>query len=185
MNLIIGIGNGGISTVNKLYATNKNNNIKFAIIDSDNETIKTSKVREKICVGYRLIKGQSCDLNTILGKACIFVHKRKVKNLLKDIDNMIIVTSLGGGIGSGGTVALLQIAKEQNIKTKVVCSTPFEFESKIRKSNAINAFSEIRKLTNDAIIAKIKAKKPQSVNNLFNSLDEVMTKLVLDELNKY
>ncbi|MBD5401765.1 hypothetical protein HDR58_03035, partial [bacterium] len=154
------------------------------IIDSDDVTLKSSKIYEKIRVGYQLAKGQSCDLNTILGKACIFVHKRKVKNLLKDIDNMIIVTSLGGGIGSGGTVALLQIAKEQNIKTKVVCSTPFEFESKIRKSNARNAFLEIRKLTCEAIMAKIKVTEPQSINQLFDSLDDVMMRLVLDELNR-
>lgn len=138
----------------------------------------------KIRVGYRLIEGESCGLNIILGKACIFVHKNKFKNLMANINHIIIVTSLGGGIGSGGTVALLQIAKEQNIKTKVVCSNPFEFESKIRKSNATKSFSEIKKLTGNAILAEIQVTEPQSVNQLFDSLDVVMMRLVLNELNR-
>lgn len=132
--LIFAIGQGGITSMNYLLTNiGPDKNTEFISLDSDMKTLKNTKTKHKIQIGRNLVRGCSCNSNSFLGRSCLYSNKRKFFNLLKGTKKIIILTTLGGGVSSGATSVLLELAKQFGTSTTVIFTIPQDFEGKIRK----------------------------------------------------
>lgn len=148
--LIFAIGQGGIASMNHLLSKIvQDENTKFISLDSDKETLKNAKTKHKILIGKTLVQGCSCDRNSFLGRACLYSNKRKVCNILKGSKRTIILTALGGGISSGTTIALLELANNLGLSSTVIYTMPQDFEGKTRKNNAEATLKAIKEFANE------------------------------------
>lgn len=183
--IVIGLGKGGISAMNYLYPKAQEDGTEFLSIDSDSETLKHSATPHKIKVGDKIVNGAGCYRNYSLGEACVHSNKRKISNFIKGSVDIIILVSLGGGIGSGGIVSLLKLISDQNIYTRVIYTMPFGFEGNIRNTNARKALKEIKKYAHKAIPVEICPDEKISLEELFLMFDKLMTRLAIRELHDF
>ena len=82
---------------------------------------------------------------------------------------------MGGGTGSGAAPVVAHIAKGLGILTVAIVTTPFSFEGRLRRQQAINAIEELRQcvdtliiIPNDKLLEAVDANLPVSKeeNNL-------------------
>ena len=90
--------------------------------------------------------------------------------VLKDTDTLYLVTGLGGGISTGGTVEIAKRAKELGIKTVCVVSKPFYFEGKSVLNRAKNGLKKLKEIA-DIVI-------PICNDNFSGTFEEVFKKLI-------
>ena len=173
--LIFAIGEGGIASMNHLLTRIvQDENTEFISLDSDKETLKKAKTKHKIQIGKTLVQGCSCYQNSFLGRACLYSNKRKVCNMLNGSSKIIILTTLGGGISSGATYALLEIAKNLGLSSSVIYTIPQDFEGKTRKNNTKETQKAIENLADKYFEVEYKPNTPISVNKLFLELNNRM-----------
>ena len=66
---------------------------------------------------------------------------------------MIFITAgMGGGTGSGAAPEVAKIAKSLGVLTVAIVTTPFAFEGRLRRQQAINAVEELRNVVDTLII---------------------------------
>ena len=83
---------------------------------------------------------------------------------------MVFITSgMGGGTGSGAAPVVAGIAKSMNILTVAIVTTPFSFEGRLRRQQAIEAIEELRKsvdtliiIPNDKLLETVDASLPMT-----------------------
>lgn len=183
--LIFAIGEGGIASMNYLLTKIvQDENTEFISLDSDKETLKNAKTKHKIQIGKTLVQGCSCDRNSFLGRACLYSNKRKICNLLKGSKRIIILTALGGGISSGATYALFELANNLGICSTVIYTMPQDFEGKTRKNNAEEIQKAIKNLANKSFEVKYEPNIPISVNKLFLELNSKIAKIYVNIINE-
>lgn len=181
--LIFAIGEGGIASMNYLLTKIvQDENTEFISIDSDKETLKNAKTKHKIQIGKTIVQGCSCDRNSFLGRACLYSNKRKICNILKDSRKIIILTTLGGGISSGATYALLEIAKNLGVSSTVIYTMPQDFEGKTRKNNAEETLKAIENLTDKYFQVEYKPNTQITVNNFFLELNSKIAMTCINEM---
>jgi cell division protein FtsZ len=67
-----------------------------------------------------------------------------LERLLNGLREVIILTGLGGGTGSAFVVPTIRLAKSLGVRTLVVCTLPFSFETSMRQETARRVLGEIR-----------------------------------------
>ena len=96
---------------------------------------------------------------------------------------MIVITTLGGGTGSGIAPFVVKLAKEKGIKVIPILTTPFAFEGRKRLAVADRAIEKINEFVADFIVIeneKIleKIDKKMTVNDAFSLVDnEIISKV--------
>ncbi len=93
---------------------------------------------------------------------------------------MVFITSgMGGGTGSGAAPVVAGIAKSMNILTVAIVTTPFSFEGRLRRQQAIEAIEELRKsvdtliiIPNDKLLETVDASLPMT--EAFKAADDVL-----------
>lgn len=179
--LIFAIGKGGIASMNYLLTKIvQDENTEFISLDSDKDTLKNTRTKHKIQIGKTIVQGCSCDRNSFLGRACLYSNKRKVCNMLNGSKRIIILSTLGGGISSGATYALLEIANNLGISSTVIYAMPQDFEGKTRKNNAKETLSAIENLANKSFEVKYEPNIPITVNELFLELNSKIANICVN-----
>ena len=152
--LVMGVGTGGINAVN--YMIEKNlEKVEFCAVGMDIQILTGSKAPKKVLLECPNRKnGLGAGGNPAIGEKAALESKEKISKVLEDIDMLFLVTGLGGGTGTGATPVIAEIAKEKGIMCVCVATTPFKFEGKVRKRQALYAIEKIKDKQNgcDAII---------------------------------
>lgn len=172
---IIGIGGAGANIIDRL-----NRNIPdgalTAAINTDAQALSQSICAEKLLVGRSVTHGLGVGGELDLGKRAAEADLDKIKELVSDMDLIILVVGLGGGTGS----AAVQIAAEAAAGTGAILLTfatlPFTFEGSRRKHIAEDCIGELRKwvhglipLQNDMLLQE--SEDDDSVLNAFAIAD--------------
>lgn len=86
---------------------------------------------------------------------------------------------MGGGTGSGAAPVVATIAKGLGVLTVGIVTTPFSFEGRLRRQQAINAIEELRKsvdtlliISNDKLLEAVGADVP--VSQAFGAADDIL-----------
>jgi len=146
---VIGIGGGGASIVSEIGKSLGKAN--FLIADTDSRFIKKNKGIKYFLFGQELTHGMGTGLNPELAKIAAENEKEKISKLFEDQDIVILVSSLGGGVGSGATRVFADISKKFNCITFGIFTLPFKFEGKNKHKIALRSLLELRKLLNVSI----------------------------------
>jgi len=142
---VVGVGGGGGSVVDELSQAVKK--ASFYAVNSDSRALKSlSRKVSKLQLGKELTGGLGTGMNPELGEKAAESEKEKIKKMLEGQDFVILVSCLGGGLGSGASPVIAKISKKSlgNL-TYGIFTLPFKFEGKKKMSIAKKALKKLKR----------------------------------------
>jgi len=148
---VIGIGGGGGSIVGELARSV--GRVDFVAANTDLQAQKNlpRSVRGFI-FGQELTRGLGCGMDATLGENAAKAEKDRIKKLVEGQDVCILISSLGGGTGSGAAPVFAEAAKEAKCLSLGIFTMPFSFEGQKRQEIAQAALEKIVPLLNAYIL---------------------------------
>ncbi len=140
---VIGIGGGGGSIISGVSSDLKK--VLFAAANTDSRALQEATTSKKIKgfhFGEKLTDGLGTGMDPQLGKQAAKDAIEDIKELSKNQDITIIVSSLGGGTGSGATSVFASAARQAGSITYGIFTLPFSFEGEKKMKIAKEAIKE-------------------------------------------
>jgi cell division protein FtsZ len=142
---VLGVGGGGGNAVNHMYAQGIKG-VDFVICNTDLQVLESSTIPNKIQLGTGLTAGLGAGSNPEVGKKAAMEAIEDVIEVLGVNTKMLFITAgMGGGTGTGAAPIIAKTAKELDILTVGIVTTPFTFEGKKRKSHADEGIENLKK----------------------------------------
>ncbi|MGB2762185.1 MAG: cell division protein FtsZ [Minisyncoccales bacterium] len=148
---VIGIGGGGGSIVSDIASQLKK--VSFVAANTDTQALKRiNKKCRRFSFGRNLTGGLGCGMNPELGKRAAKQATDDIKKILDGADLCILVSSLGGGTGSGASPIFAELSSELKNITFGIFTLPFKFEGEKKLKIALNSLEEIKSNLNAFIV---------------------------------
>lgn len=178
---VIGVGGGGSNAVNRMVESGTIQDVEFHVLNTDSQALLSSPVEaaNKLQIGGSLTRGLGAGGNPTVGQKAAQESKNEIQEAVKGADMVFITSGMGGGTGSGAAPVVAGIAKSMNILTVAIVTTPFSFEGRLRRQQAIEAIEELRKsvdtliiIPNDKLLETVDANLPMT--EAFKAADDVL-----------
>lgn len=141
---VIGIGGGGSSIVSEIAQRVKG--ASFIAANTDLKSLKkVSKKVRKFHFGEDFTHGLGTGMNPLIGEEAAKAEKERIKNILEGQDFVILVSCLGGGLGSGASPIFANISKNLGNLTYGIFTLPFKFEGEKKMEIAKNSLQVLRR----------------------------------------
>ncbi|HCC59826.1 MAG: hypothetical protein A2402_00340 [Candidatus Staskawiczbacteria bacterium RIFOXYC1_FULL_37_43] len=178
---VVGIGGGGGSIVSEIGRSLPR--ASFLVADTDIRALKKRPGLKYFWFGENLTRGLGTGSNLELGKKAALQAKEKVESILKGQDIVILIASLGGGLGSGAAQVFAEIARDCGVITFGIFTMPFKFEGKSKHKTAQNALRALKPLLNvSLVIPNEKIFKIINANTPITQAFSVVNKSLTDSL---
>lgn len=179
---VIGVGGAGGNAVNKMYEVGIQG-VDFIICNTDAQVLENSPISNKIPLGRNMSDGKGAGGNPEKGREAAERSTDDIKKALAGCQMLFITAGMGGGTGTGAAPIVAQIAKELNILTVAVITTPFRFEGQKRMKFAIEGIKNLKKhvdtmliISNQRVIELFKALKQSEALDKANNVLLTATK---------
>jgi len=177
---VIGVGGAGNNTVTRLMEMGVTG-AECTAINTDALHLRASRAHRKVLIGEKLTRGLGVGGDPKLGRAAIEESKKRVDDLLSDVDIAFITAGLGGGTGTGAAPVVAETARRKGAITVGVVTTPFRIE-KGRKEYAAAALNEMRRQCDTVVVIdnnKLMQLVPQlPINEAFRVADQVLANMI-------
>lgn len=141
---VIGVGGGGTNAVNHMYNEGIQD-VEFIVCNTDAQSLNNSPVPNKIQLGLHLTEGLGAGANPEVGKNAALETKEELRELLSDETKMVFITAgMGGGTGTGAAPIIAKVARELDILTVGIVTSPFAFEGRKKMLQAEEGIRELR-----------------------------------------
>ena len=176
---VIGVGGGGSNAVNFMYSQGIKD-VEFVVCNTDSQALKSSTVPAKIQIGVNLTEGLGAGANPEVGKNAALESKEDIRDLLGTDTKMVFITAgMGGGTGTGAAPVIAKIAKEMDILTVGIVTSPFSFEGKKKRAQAEEGIRALRENC-DTVLVILNDKLREihgnlSIGSAFGQADNVLT----------
>ena len=184
---VLGIGGGGSSIVSEIAKSLTK--ISFTAVDTDFRALKRVKKNIKCFpLGKDITYGLGTGMNSDLAQKVAMSEKEKISKILKGQDLVILVSSLGGGVGSGMSPVFAEISQSLGNKTIGFFTLPFKFEGERKYKAALDSLESMKEFLNVHIcissenIFKV-VDKNISVQQAFFFVNEILTKNLRELIN--
>jgi cell division protein FtsZ len=147
---VVGCGGSGNNTVHHLSAVG-NKDLRPIAINTDKVHIELVDCPTKVLIGEDLTHGLGAAGCPEIGEECALKAKDELSAVLGHPDIVFVVAGLGGGTGTGASVVVAKIAKENGAFVIAVVSMPFSFEGR-RKQVAEKGLENLKRVTNCVIV---------------------------------
>lgn len=149
---VIGVGGGGGNAVNHMYRQGITG-VDFIICNTDAQALELSPIPNKVQLGASLTEGMGAGSIPEVGKNSAIENIDDIKQMLGSNTKMLFITAgMGGGTGTGASPIIAKAAKEMDILTVAIVTTPFSFEGKRRKMQAEEGLEEIKKYVDSFLV---------------------------------
>jgi cell division protein FtsZ len=149
---VIGVGGGGGNAVNHMYRQGIAG-VDFIICNTDAQALEFSPIPNKVQLGASLTEGMGAGSIPEVGKNSAIENIDDIKTMLGSTTKMLFITAgMGGGTGTGASPIIAQAAKELDILTVAIITTPFSFEGKRRKMQAEDGLDELKKYVDSYLV---------------------------------
>ena len=148
--LVIGVGGGGCRAARHV-ATLLDHGPTVVAVDSDDQALRETGLPVQLSIGRALTRGFGAGGDVAIGKIAAEDEENKLRHLVDGMDLVFVITTLGGGTGSGAAPVVARIAHEQGALTICFASTPFDFEANRDKDAAQESLRQLR-MHSDATI---------------------------------
>lgn len=149
---VIGIGGGGSSIVSEI-SRGFAKNIDFVVANTDLQALKQAGRKiKRFQFGQELTHGLGCGMNPELGKEAALKAEEKIKKLFEGVDFSILISTLGGGTGSGALPVFAEISRKTKNITLGIFTLPFKFEGEKKAEISALAIEKTRPNLNAQII---------------------------------
>lgn len=148
----IGVGGGGSNAINHMFKQGIKG-VDFVICNTDAQALANSGVPNKIQLGVNLTEGLGAGANPEIGEKAALESSEDIMSMLNINTKMVFITAgMGGGTGTGAAPVIAKMAKDMNILTVGIVTTPFNFEGKIRHDQAQLGIEKLREQVDSLII---------------------------------
>ena len=147
---VVGLGGAGGNVVDKLAAIGLGAS-GFMAVDTDAQALQRIVMAKKMAVGVKRTRGLGCGGDPDLGRQCIESAKRTLCKQLEGAGVVLLISGMGGGLGTGASPALAKIAAAESALVLVLALMPFECEGRRRMELAHVGLSQLREAA-DAVI---------------------------------
>ncbi len=177
---VIGIGDGGAAIVADL--AKELNKVDFWVANTDWRRFqKFPSIIKVFNFGEKQTHGVGTGMDPEIGRQAALAEKEKITKILKGSDLCFLVSSLGGGTGSGATPIFAKIAQQQGIITFGIFTLPFKFEGERKTRIAKESLDKMRSNLNTSLVfpnEKIfqSLDKNVSFNEGFAAINKVLAK---------
>lgn len=149
---VIGVGGGGGNAVNHMYRQGITG-VDFIICNTDAQALELSPIPNKVQLGASLTEGMGAGSIPEVGKNSAIENIEDIKRMLGSNTKMLFITAgMGGGTGTGASPIIAKAAKEMDILTVGIITTPFSFEGKRRKIQAEEGLEEFKKYVDSYLV---------------------------------
>ncbi len=176
---VIGVGGGGSNAVNHMYSQGING-VDFIICNTDAQSLQNSPIPTKIQLGVSLTEGLGAGANPEVGEQAAMENIQEIKEMLSSNSKMVFITvGMGGGTGTGAAPIIAKVAKELDLLTIGIVTSPFSFEGKMRNEQAQKGIEKLREYV-DSLVVINNNKLREVYGNLgfkagFSKADEVLS----------
>ncbi|MBD1392454.1 cell division protein FtsZ [Mucilaginibacter glaciei] len=176
---VIGVGGGGGNAVNHMYRQGITG-VDFIICNTDAQALELSPIPNKVQLGASLTEGMGAGSIPEVGKNSAIENIDDIKQMLGSNTKMLFITAgMGGGTGTGASPIIAKAARELDILTVGIITTPFSFEGKRRKMQADAGMEELKKYV-DSFLVISNDRLRQIFGNLtmssaFGQADDILT----------
>ncbi len=148
---VVGVGGGGNNAVNRMIDAGVTS-ADFVAVNTDKQVLVINSAPVRLQIGERLTGGLGAGAKPDIGQKAAEESKESIVEMLKDTHLVFITAGMGGGTGTGAAPVIAKIAKEMGILTIAVVTKPFNFEGKLRMTNANKGISELKKYVDTLVI---------------------------------
>jgi cell division protein FtsZ len=149
---VIGVGGGGGNAVNHMYRQGITG-VDFIICNTDAQALELSPIPNKVQLGASLTEGMGAGSIPEVGKNSAIENIDDIKQMLGSNTKMLFITAgMGGGTGTGASPIIAKAARELDILTVGIITTPFSFEGKRRKMQADAGMEELKKYVDSFLV---------------------------------
>lgn len=149
---VIGVGGGGGNAVNHMYRQGISG-VDFIICNTDAQALESSPIPNKVQLGASLTEGMGAGSIPEVGKNSAIENIEDIKHMLGGNTKMLFITAgMGGGTGTGASPIIAKAAKELDILTVGIITTPFSFEGKRRRLQAEEGLDELKKYVDSYLV---------------------------------
>ena len=149
---VIGVGGGGGNAVNHMYKQGITG-VDFIICNTDAQALELSPIPNKVQLGASLTEGMGAGSIPEVGKNSAIENIDDIKEMLGVNTKMLFITAgMGGGTGTGASPIIAKAAREMDILTVGIITTPFSFEGKRRKMQAEEGMEELKKYVDSFLV---------------------------------
>lgn len=147
---VVGVGGAGNNAIHRLNALGLRN-LRPMAINTDKVHIEIIDCPTKILIGEDLTHGLGAAGCPDIGEECAQKAYSELSNIIGNPDILFIVAGMGGGTGTGASVVVAKVARENGAFVVAVVSMPFTVEGK-RKDVAECGLEKLRKDANCVIV---------------------------------
>ena len=175
---VIGVGGGGSNAINYMFQQGIKG-VDFVVCNTDAQALQNSSVPNKVQLGVSLTEGLGAGANPEVGEQAAIESLEELQAMLDTNTKMVFVTAgMGGGTGTGAAPIIAKLAKDMNILTVGIVTSPFQFEGKNRCAQAQKGVERLRSNV-DSLIVINNNKLREVYGNLgfkagFSKADEVL-----------
>jgi cell division protein FtsZ len=149
---VIGVGGGGGNAVNHMYKQGITG-VDFIICNTDAQALELSPIPNKVQLGASLTEGMGAGSIPEVGANSAIENIDDIKQMLGVNTKMLFITAgMGGGTGTGASPIIAKAAREMDILTVGIITTPFSFEGKRRKMQADAGMEELKKYVDSFLV---------------------------------
>ncbi|CAI5737165.1 unnamed protein product [Peronospora farinosa] len=175
---VMGLGGAGSNAVNNMIASQLEG-VEFVVANTDCQALGRSLAPSKITLGKDITKGLGAGSKPELGKRSAEQQKTEIEQMLKGSNMLFITGGMGGGTCTGAAPVVASVARELNILTVGVVSTPFRSEGPNRTRLANAGVKELAKYVDTLIVVPNQnllalADKSTTMLDAFRYADDVL-----------
>jgi cell division protein FtsZ len=175
---VVGVGGAGNNAVNRMIASGLQG-VEFVAINTDKQALKKSVAPTQLAIGEKITNGFGAGSNPEIGKRSADESYNEIKKLLSGADMVFLTAGMGGGTGTGATPIVAKAARELDILTVGVVTTPFGFEGKRKMIQAAGGIEEISQYVDSLVVIpnerlKLVSDARITLANAFSEADDVL-----------
>jgi cell division protein FtsZ len=142
---VLGVGGGGGNAVNHMYEQGIKG-VDFVICNTDLQALENSPIPNKVQLGSGLTSGLGAGANPEVGKKAAMEAIEDIIDILGVNTKMVFITAgMGGGTGTGAAPIIAKAARELDILTVGIVTTPFKLEGVKRKHHADEGIENLKR----------------------------------------
>lgn len=140
---VVGVGGGGCNAVSSMARQWENGPILIAI-NTDAQALGANHTAKRLQIGRKLTGGMGAGGDPEIGRLAAEDDFDALRDLFRNTDLVFIVSSLGGGTGTGAAPVVARAARETGALIIALTTLPFEFEGAQRLSLARKCLAEMK-----------------------------------------
>lgn len=140
---VVGVGGGGCNTVDSM-ASHWENGPSLIAINTDSQALSATRATTRLQIGERITRSMGTGGDSKVGKLAAEDDFDTLQGLFRGMDLVFVVTTLGGGTGTGAAPVVARAAHETGAMVIAFATFPFHFEGERRMAQARQGLIELQ-----------------------------------------